>query len=312
MKQFSHAWLAFKAIERLEKADLGGNRQTADELIRWFWDHRDGIIRGAWYPDMVFKDMATSHVYKFTPQTGPAAVFGTLPATSAVNPYAIQSPVKGQAYTLDPDTNLPERCEALSHSVIDGLKIQQAEDKGSPMASTGNHIAARMFMLSHYIADAHMPFHCDSRKFSSGVDLHGKVEGLWDDEVRKCYELDLMNERFFYNRDGYPLRVDTAYAISFLKDVEDGFATRKFTNSYCSGTDVLDYMRVVCEYSYLLSYAFIPPGFDENNVTVQNLTTLPGQLLDFKQLSVIVFIDAIDAIARIWLHIWRRYLDWKK
>jgi len=54
MKQFSHAWLPFNAIERLEKAKLGNNLQDADELIRWFWDHRDGVIKGSWHPDMVF------------------------------------------------------------------------------------------------------------------------------------------------------------------------------------------------------------------------------------------------------------------
>jgi hypothetical protein len=311
MKQFSHAWLAFKAIERLEKADLGEDRQAADELIRWFWEHRDGVIRGAWYPDMVIKDMATSHIYKFTPQAGPAADFGKLPATSQVKPYAIQSPVMGQGYALDPATNLPERCEALAHSVVDSLKFQQTEEKGSPVGPTSNHVATRMFMLSHYIADAHMPFHCDSRKFSDGIDLHGKIEGLWDDEVRKCYELDLMNERFYYNREGYPLRVEAAYANSFLKEVEQGFTRRKFTDSYGSGTNVLSYMRTVCQYSYLLAYAFIPQGFDETNVTAKSLTNLPGQLLDFKRLSVVVFIDAIDAIARIWLRVWRRYLEWK-
>ena len=82
--QFSNAWLAFKAIERLEKADLGDNRQNADELIRWFWDHRDGVIRGAWYPDMVIKDMANSHVLKLTPQAEGHATFGTLPDNSEV------------------------------------------------------------------------------------------------------------------------------------------------------------------------------------------------------------------------------------
>jgi len=312
MKQFSHAWLAFKAIERLEKADLGEDRQNADELIRWFWDHRDGVIRGSWYPDMVIKDMATSHVLKLTPQAGSPAKFARLPSTSLVRDYAVRSPVAGQSVSQDPNTNLPERCEALAHSIVDNLKMQETEAKGSPIAPSGNHIATRLFMLSHYIADAHMPLHCDSRRFSEGIDLHGKIEGLWDEEVRRCYELDLLNERFFYNRDGYPLRLGVNFDNSFLKEVEDGFATREFTVSYGSGTNVRTCMLTVCQYSYLLAYAFIPSGYDETNVTVQNLPSLPGQVLDFERLSVVVFTDAIDAIARIWLRVWRRYLEWKK
>jgi hypothetical protein len=312
MKQFSHAWLAFKAIERLEKADLGRNRQTADELIRWFWDHRDGVIRGSWYPDMVIKDMATSHVLKLTPLTEGPGVFGKLPATSQVKEYAARSPVVGQSYKQDPDNNLPERCEALAHSVIDNLKIQQTEDKGSPITPSNNHIATRLFMLSHYIADAHMPLHCDSRNFSSGIDLHAKIEGLWDNEIRKCYEIDLLNERFYYNRDGYPLRKGTGFETSFLKQVEEGFEGREFTDSYGSGTNVRTCMLTVCQYSYLLAYAFIPPGFNETNVTTRNWQNLPGQALDFERLSVVVLSDAIDAISRIWLRVWRRYLEWNQ
>lgn len=312
MKQFSHAWLAFKAIERLEKADLGADRQNADELIRWFWDHRDGVIRGAWYPDMVIKDMATSHVLKLTPKEGAQAKFGTLPATSVVKDYAIRSPVYGQDFIQDPATNLPERCEALAHSVIDNLKMRDTEDKGSPIVPNNNHIATRLFMLSHYIADAHMPFHCDSRKFSVGIDLHGKIEGVWDEEIRKFYDIDFLNERFFYNREGYPLRKEAGFGNSFLNQVEEGLATREFTDSYGDGTNVRTCMLTVCRYSYLLAYAFIPPGYDETNVTTQNVQSLPGQILDLRQLSVIVFIDAIDAISRIWLRVWRRYLDWKK
>jgi hypothetical protein len=312
MKQFSHAWLAFKAIERLEKASLGDNRTSADELIRWFWDHRDGIIRGSWYPDMVIKDMASSHVLKFTPQAGDGGIFGSLPTTSLVKEFAIQSPVHGQSFSQDPGTNLPERCEALAHAVIDNLKMQESEEKGSPITPTGNQTAMRLFMLSHYIADAHMPLHCDSRKFSAGVDIHGKIESLWDDEIRKCYALDLLNERFYYDREGYPFRKEENFAGSFLNQVEQGFATRPFSESYGSGTNVRTCMQTACQYSYLLAYAFIPPGYNEMNVTVQNLPSLPGQLLDFERLSVIVFSDAIDAIARIWLRVWRRYLDWKK
>jgi hypothetical protein len=311
MKQFSHAWLAFKAIERLEKADLGDNRLYADNLIRWFWDHRDGIIRGSWYPDMIIKDMATSHVLKFTPQEGGQIDFGLLPSTSLVKEIALRSPVYGQSYGQDPGTNLPERCEALAHSIIDNLKMQESEDKGSPIAPNGNHIATRLFMLSHYIADAHMPYHCDSRKFSQEADIHGKIEALWDEEIRQCYKLDLLNERFFYDEEGYPKRKETNFDKSFLKEVEEGFAMRPFTASYGSGNNVRTSILTVCQYSYLLAFAFIPPGFDETNVTVQNLPALPGQLLDFERLSVIVFTDAIDAIARIWMRVWRRYEEWK-
>jgi hypothetical protein len=314
MKQFSHAWLAFKAIERLEKAALNqDDRRYADNLIRWFWDYRDGVIKGAWYPDMVIKDMATSHVLKLAPATPGSTEFRSLPDTCLTTPLARQSPVYGQPYQqVDAADNLPERCEALAHGVIDHTKMQSTEAKGSPIAPTSNHIATLLFMLSHYLADAHMPLHCDGRKFSSAADIHSKMESEWDTEVRKHFRLDLLNERFFYDPDGYPLRARTDYSQSFLKRVDDGLAARPFTTKYggSENNNVRTYLLAICQNSYALSYAFIPPGYDETNLTTSNWKTLPAQQLDLDRLSEVVFTDAIDAIARVWLRVWTRYEKW--
>jgi hypothetical protein len=314
MKQFSHAWLAFKAIERLEKADLSTYRQDADTMIRWFWSYRDGVICGSWYPDMVIKDMATSHVYKHNPDPKGTTEFMDLPNTCQALAAGKRSALYKQPYVVaDSSNNLPERCEALSHSIIDNLKMQETEEKGSPIAPTDNHIATRMFMLSHYIADAHMPLHCDSRQFSNGADVHARIEDAWDKEISKHYRIDLLNERFYYNPYGYPLRAQTDYTNSFLKKLDEGLSTLPFSIEYGGkNTNVRTYMQAVCQYSYLLSYAFIPQGNDDKNVTVSNWRMLPGQTIDFEQLSLIVFTDAIDAIARVWLRVWRRYLEWKK
>lgn len=314
MKQFSHAWLAFKAIERLEKANIPAYRQDADEMIRWFWNYRDGVIRGSWYPDMVIKDMATSHVYKFKPDANGTTEFRGLPGTCKILPVAAQSSLYHQPYILaDAADNLPERCETLSHSIIDNLKMQETEERGSPIVPTDNHIATRMFMLSHYIADAHMPLHCDSRQFSNAADIHAKIESEWDKEIAKYFDIDYLNERFYYNKNGYPQRSEKDYASSFLKKIDGHLAASPFSIDYGNeNTNVRTYMLAVCQYSYLLSYAFLPQGFDETNVTSANWKKLPGRLIDFDQLCIIVFSDAIDAIARVWLRVWRRYLDWEK
>ena len=313
MKQYSHAWLAFKAVERLQSVTLAAqDRGYADDLIAWFWDHRDGVIKGAWYPDQVIKDMATSHVLKFIPAAQGETEFRSLPDSCQVAALAAQSTVYRQPYKkVDPADNLPERCEALAHSVIDNMKMREREDKGSPISPTDNHIATILFMLSHYVADAHMPFHCDGRKFSSASDIHAAIEDAWDKEVRKHYKLDLRNERFFYNPEGYPLRTKTDYSQSFLKRIDEGLALRPFSISYGgANNNVRTYMLAVCQSSYALAYAFIPPGFDETNVNTDNWKSLPGQRVDFDHLSEAVFNDAIDAIARVWFRVWRRYVDW--
>ena len=67
MKKYSHAWIAFMAIKRLEviatttdeKVISGVSekvRTEAKALVKWFKDYRDFVIKGAWYPDDVFKD----------------------------------------------------------------------------------------------------------------------------------------------------------------------------------------------------------------------------------------------------------------
>ena len=67
MKKYSHAWLAFMAMKRLEviattedetvvKGVSDDVRQQAKALWKWFRNYRDFVIEGAWYPDEVFKE----------------------------------------------------------------------------------------------------------------------------------------------------------------------------------------------------------------------------------------------------------------
>ena len=94
MKKYSHAWIAFMAIKRLEviattedqsviKGVSEDVRKEAKALARWFKNYRDFVIQGAWYPDEVFKDMSTSHIVKYHPaDDGPYTTFGKLPSYS--------------------------------------------------------------------------------------------------------------------------------------------------------------------------------------------------------------------------------------
>ena len=315
MKKFTHAWLAFMAIQRLETTNLSDkNRRYADKLIHWFKNHKDGVTQGAWYPDEVIKDMANSHVLKLTPSDEAENKFKRLPTTYLNYKYGKGSPLKNKSFAIEKDDNLPDRCESIAHSVIDNLKMQEMEDKGSPVSPTDNHIAILLFMLSHYVADAHMPFHCDSRRFSEGQDLHGRIEGEWEDMIKHCYRIDEDNDRFFYDPDGYPLRdsnTDEEYQSSYLKTVQDVLSQRTFILSWgAKNNNVWDFMSGICQYSYLLSYCFIPQGYDHTNVTLTNWQSLGS--ISFNDFSVAVLSDAIDSIARVWFRVWRKYLKWER
>ena len=315
MKKFTHAWLAFMAIKRLEETKLSDrDRKYADDLVQWFKDHKDDVIQGAWYPDMVIKDMANSHVLKLTPSDGAGNKFKRLPTTYLNYNYGKSSPVRKKSFTVEKDDNLPDRCESIAHSVIDHLKMQESEEKGSPVSPTDNQVALLLFMLSHYVADAHVPFHCDSRRFSEGGNLHGDMEGKWDHAIKRCYEIDKENERFVYNKAGYPSKNpkrDQEYESSFLKKLERRLHERKFVISFgAKNNNVWDFMSAICQHSYLLSYCFIPENYDHTNVPKRRWQSLGS--ISFDDLNVAVFSDAIDSIARVWFRIWRRYLKWER
>jgi hypothetical protein len=303
------------AIKRLEDVEFTVNNGIyASDLIRWFKNHKDGVIRGAWYPDSVIKDMKKSHVLKFTPsENGPHSSFRKLPRTYLNYSHGINSTLYEQPYDIDSKTNLPDRCDAIAHSVVDNLKMQEHEEKGSPVSATDNHIALLLFMLTHYVSDAHMPFHCDSRQFSSGKDIHGYMEELWDEEIKKYYKIDYTNKRFLYNPSGYPLRdhsQDDNYQSSFLKTIEDRLARRDFLIGFGNdNSSTWDFMKAICQYSYLLSYEFIPEGYDHTNVDKTNWDSLGN--ISFPDLTLAVISDAIDSIARIWFRVWRRYKRWE-
>jgi hypothetical protein len=317
MKKYTHAWIAFKAIERLKNGNLNkSDRVYADFLINWFENHKDGVIRGAWYPDVVIVDNGISHIMKYVPQPGtPTIPFGSLPTTSLLYKNGKVSPLIKQGAIVDKKYNLPERCEALSHSIIDNFKIQQYEEKGSSLIPTDHHIALLIFMLSHYVADAHMPLHCDNRPGTlDNFNLHDAIEQAWEEEVVSFYEIDRTNQRFRYNPSGFPLlKEDMDCRGSILSSVEEELAQRDFQVSYGTGNNnVLEYIHTICRYSYLLSYTYLPEGFTPNQFDQQTIQLKNDAGLSFRSVSLISLADAIDAVARIWLHDVRRFIKWEK
>ena len=329
MKKYTHAWIAFKAIERLRSASLtDDNRAFADYLIEWFHDHKDGVIRGAWYPDEIIKDNSTSHILKIAPanfappsgggERGDSPIpfrFRVLPSNSLLYRSGRTSPLHNRVYALDDKYNLPERCEALSHAVIDNLRIMEREPKGSALAPTNHHAALILFMLSHYIADAHMPMHCDARPGDIGsFDLHAAVEQVWEEEVVRFYAIDRYHQRFLYNEQGYPLLRDHPdYHASILKSVEDELAARDFQITYGQGNgNVREYMLAVSQYSYLLAHTWLPAGVDPARLDRAALQLPFGEGLGFRQMSLIALADAVDSVARVWLRDLRRYMKWEK
>ena len=310
MKKYTHAWLAFMAIKRLQYANLPDSvSEDAKALVKWFHDYRDFVIEGSWYPDQVFKDMDTSHIIKYKPVEGSEPQkFKKLPQTMKIYGLGKKSPLYQKPFVIK-SGNCADRCESIAHSIIDCFKILRTEERGNPITTSSNHIAMRFFILSHYIADCHMPLHCDSRSFSSGENIHGYIETLWDNQVKASYSIDNDNNRFFYDPDGYPL---PKKMTPLMQAVENELVTRTYQHGWGSENDnTWDYISAVSEYSYLMAYNMIPAEYDEKNLTKELFRTT-DTYKNLDNYSQIIFSDAIDSIARVWLHVWARYRNWAK
>ncbi len=319
MKKYSHAWLAFMAIKRLEvianttdatvvKGVSDDVRKQAKSLWKWFRDYRDFVIQGAWYPDEVFKDMSTSHIVKYKPESeGQYSSFRGMPTTHAISALMKKKSALYQKPYSITKGNCADRCESIAHSIVDNFKMLQKEDRGCPIATTNNHIALRFFILSHYIADCHMPFHCDDRPFSDEKGMHGTIEKKWEDQIKKSYKIDVDNNRFYYDPEGYPLPLNVT---PLLQEVEQEIATRPYTHGWGTGnSSTWDYMSGVSQYSYLFSYFLVPETFS-NTQTWTDFTQQTEWGKNFDAYNKMIFCDAIDSIARIWLHVWIKYRTW--
>jgi hypothetical protein len=65
---------------------------------------------------------------------------------------------------------------------FNGMRFINNESSFFPMFINDDQIVLELFALSHYLADAHMPLHCDSREFSlkECSDIHGNIEEEWE------------------------------------------------------------------------------------------------------------------------------------
>ena len=73
-----------------------------------------------------------------------------------------------------------------------------------------------------------------------------------------------------------------------------------------------DYVMAVTEYSYLMAHEMVPDEIlpkDSNKYTWGKYKK-EEVFKRFDEYSAMLMADAIDSIARAWLHVWIRYREW--
>ena len=62
-----------------------------------------------------------------------------------------------------------------------GLRYIFTHSSMFPLYCHEDQLALHLFSLSHYVADVHMPLHCDKRPFTGDKsDIHGDIEKEWE------------------------------------------------------------------------------------------------------------------------------------
>jgi hypothetical protein len=355
----AHAWLALMALQRLKSAPkkttgwLGGKlrgfylgssfdvhfNEQAAAFSSFFDDHKDSFLQGAWFPDSVIADNLTGgHTFKMRwPKTAAeeksaVAVTGRLPAhLSSLRAVGIPAARLQEKVCYDDKFTLPDRCEALGYALRDMILIQNDLPKGADVMFNDQHLALYFLMLSHYLADSHVPPHCDARDFYGPSTVHPDMEEYWDDEVKRFFAFDKERRAFDYDLDGAPELAEddktrAEFEGSLLYRVAVELAGRKWplkkTAKGVAGEDVLgkgnkelyDYVKSVNFASYLLSTDFIPKDVPENEYKGAKflIRELPEYREKMEKLSVHVLADTIDSIALGWILTWDSYKKLKE
>ena len=355
MKAIAHAWLALMALERLKKPkkskSSGGSfleknfrnyfisnnfdkhfEKQAESFVKFFDKHKDAFVKGAWFPDSVIADNLTGgHTLKLVkPSTreGKKHVMEIKNRTpnhlSSFKKLKIKKSRLKEKVCRRSKYTLPDRCEALSHSIRDMILIQKDEPKGSDIVFNDDQITLYFLMLSHYLADAHVPPHCDARDFYGPSTIHPDMEKYWDKEITKFYEFDKKRKVFDYDIDGAPELIKDKkcrkkFKKSFLYDAIDELSKRKWKLKKVKGKladkeilgeenrKVYDYIKAVCFVSYLISTDFISENTREEEYKKLKILEDPKYKKKLDKISIHVLADTIDSIALVWLLTWDKY-----
>jgi len=160
------------------------------------------------------------------------------------------------------------------------------------------------FMLSHFVADACMPCHCDARKlagYSRG--LHNKLESEWSTLVGTRFDKAKLLPA--------SLSVSPDQILQNARDVDakfDHLSFAKAVPNLVAGDVWLEVINI-CRGSFAVASIIAPPAkypyAGKKNAPFATVFT-NAQSQKFKDMSKMVMHDAVLNNAIIWRHIWTK------
>jgi hypothetical protein len=306
MKHNTHIYTASKAIEFLrDSVDnlryLSGAavasktktkvKQQATDLQRLLRYHQSSIVEAAWAPDDVLNDKSLYHTFKlFTADEFPN------PEKYTAEFYERNAK---KYYRVSGSGGLPFKVDHLARIIADLVKLRAYNDHFSQ-----KQIMYLYMMISHYVADAHVPMHCDlrddppsasdttkprpvERYYSESV--HGQIEDLWDKASTPAAVAEeiLIADTFDDHDQDTALTPQVKFSLTNKNDL-------KLIRPYSlTDRNMMEFMVDICVQSKERSLKLFPI----NNPTQWDQTAFPAMTRE-------IFAEAIGNLITIYLWMW--------
>lgn len=330
MNQRTHAWMAVRALALLDELN------ETPALVSMLKPHAKAAASGAWIPDLQDAKLGSgdidNHVLKMRPFDGALKeryVVSKKELSGKLGPDRLMTQFIKQDSTLpdawwampykanpQPGQHLANRAMALTISLCDLLilgdtavaalvpgTVSFAAKLDGKARSSAEQVAIFFFMLSHFVADACMPCHCDARPLAAYAGgLHMELEEHWSREVGTFF-------------DKGKLEQTTASSVEVLKAAQD--VDQKFNLSFPAAIptiksgDIWDEMMYICRGSFVISSIIANPvKFPYNSKKTAPFATIFNGDEGQKSLANIdrtLMQDAVLNIAIVWKHVWNRF-----
>ncbi|MDP6543870.1 MAG: hypothetical protein QGH60_07745 [Phycisphaerae bacterium] len=315
MKHNTHIYLAAKAIDLLkqsvdntkkgdrylQRGDKTKARRTATELQRILRYHKHFILEASWAPDDILHDNDPFHIFKLFTDA-------EFPNHGLDDRFLVDS---GGVRYYRYGGGLPYRIDHIAQQIKAMALLREYNDQ-----YTLRQMVYQYLLLSHYLADAHVPMHCDlrddppsdtsgsqpSRRRGSGKPAgeymdkkaHAALEGVWDDAVTPVALKEGILPRSWV-KEGVE-ETDLSDEVRFrLKDCLKGEDVK--VKVIRSG-GLMSFMVDVCLQSKRRGQQLFP---------LADPKTRNDQLLP--EITRDIFADAIGNLMSVWLHIWNSWRD---
>ena len=330
MKQRAHTWIAARAVGLLE------TEGQVPGLVDLLAPHVKEAAIGAWLPDLSDARLGSAKVDNHVLKMKPVAPALTHFRITKQDLLVRLTPERMLTAFLDRDTildaawwdqpykaypapgqHLANRAMALTVTVVDLLLFGDREVTdlvpgpttfegrlAPPQLTRAEQAAMHFFMLSHFVADASMPLHCDARKLAAyGAGLHMEMESHWDRQVGTPF--DKGHAKWQKMKAGQVIpaarNLDAKFGITFAGRVPELYAA-----------DAWAEVVHQCRASFALASILAPPAqFHYGDETARApfdtvFGGAAGQAL-LAEVDRIILHDAVLNVAMVWKDIWKRF-----